>query len=177
MNFETEILNNRQDLKEVYNLRVTCWESSYKKHIVNYSKFPKGWYDELDSNAIHFIIRNDVDEIIASARLNCFEKLDDFLFKEWLENIHINKNSPFGFYSRLVVLPEYRGIRLGVLLDKSILKYSKQKEIDFVMGFSTERTSYMVSKLGFEKVGSIKTSYSDCNQHHPANVLIKKLRS
>lgn len=69
MNLEPKLLTEKSRLKEIYKLRVSSWEFSDKSRIINRQLFPEGWHDELDMDANHWIITNEQDEIIASARL------------------------------------------------------------------------------------------------------------
>ena len=73
-----ELLTDTWRLHEIYDLRLNAWEHTGKNEFVNRQLYPNGWYDPLDESAFHWVVINDQNKIIASARLNLFYSFEEF---------------------------------------------------------------------------------------------------
>lgn len=175
MNFEAKLLTDKDRLQEIYDLRVDVWENSEKKEFVNRQLFPNGWFDELDETAFHWAITNEQDRIIAAARLNLFDNFETFPYFEFIRHLNLPNEMPFGFYSRLVIHPDYQGLGLSILLDKSRMLYSESIKVRWLQGLATsERINNLIKKLDFKITGQAQVKYHDFTEPHTVNVLIKE---
>ena len=168
-----KLLTDKSRLQEIYDLRVDVWENSEKSEFVNRQLFPKGWFDDLDDTGFHLFIADDQNKIIAAARLNLFNTLNDFPYYKFISHLNIPAITPFAFYSRLVVDPSFQGNGLSAKLDFSILDLCKTNNAFWVIGLSSDRTELMVTKLGFKNYGSAEINYSELSDRHLINVIIK----
>lgn len=175
MNLEPKLLTDKSRLKEIYKLRVKSWEYSDKGGIINRQIFPEGWYDELDNEAYHWIITNDRDEIIASARLNIFKSLEDHPYFGLLKNLNIPKQTPFGFYGRLVIHPEYQGLKLSAKLIASRINYCETVKLRWLQALVTsDRIKNILWRYNFELIGEIEVNYHKFTDPHLVNVFVKE---
>lgn len=153
-----EILNDKSRLEEIYRLRVFCHENSVQNKFINSTYFPEGWKDKFDEDAIQWIIESE-NKIIASARvciLNHVNEIEEDFTKFSLPNAR-----PFAYFSRLVVHPSFRGLKLSNVLDHERIKYIKNNNIQFALAYVESmagRKSKLVS-LGFEELGTFKHKY------------------
>lgn len=169
------LLTDKSRLKEIYDLRVDVWENSEKGEFVNHQLFPNGWSDELDEKAFHWIITNEQDEIIASARLNIFNSLDEFPYYAFMKNLKIPSETPFGFYSRLVINPQYQGLKLSQRLVSSRIAYCEKNKIQWLQAFVTsERVKKIFNKLDFKIIGQVEMNYHEYTEPHLVNVFVKE---
>lgn len=175
MNLEPKLLTDRSRLKEIYKLRVRSWELSDKGGIINQHLFPDGWHDELDPTAQHWVITNERDEIIASARLNIFNRLEDYPYGALASNLDIHKCAPFGFYGRLVIHPQYQGLNLSAKLITSREHYCETIDLRWRQALVTnERIKNILSRFNFEYKGQIKVNYHKFTEPHLVDVLVKE---
>lgn len=173
MKLEPIILTDKTRLQEVYDLRVDAWENSPESQKVNRQLFPNGWFDVLDEIGLHWVIFNDQNKIIAAARLNIFDNLQEFPYLKFIKNINIPNTTPFAFYSRLVVAPSYQGNSISTNLDLSILDFCKMKNVTWIIGLSSHRTELMVKKFGFKNFGITRINYGKLSDTHEVNIIIK----
>lgn len=124
------ILIDKTRLPEIYRLRVLAWEHSERSAIINSTKFPEGWSDELDATASHFIVE-DGGQIIAAARLNILNDicLLPAIFQSAVDKQGIALTLPFAFFSRLCVHPDFRNQNLAAILDKARINYIKKQQV------------------------------------------------
>lgn len=175
MTLEPTLLTDTSRLQEIYDLRVDVWENSEKNNYVNRKLFPNGWFDDLDKTALHWVIINEQNKIIASARLNLFDTLDDYPYYEFIKHLYIPNKTPFGFYSRLVIHPEYQGLGLSIRLDTSRMLYCEAKKICWLQGLATDdRIKNLFEKLKFKIIGQAELNYHEFTQPHLVNVFIKE---
>lgn len=168
------LLTDKTRLQEIYNLRVDVWEDTAKSEFVNRQLFPDGWVDNLDEAGHNFVVTSD-ETIIASARLNLFNSPADFPFYKEIMHVRPPKSSPFGYYSRLVVSQGYRGNCISRNLDDSIIDLAIKLELKWIIGLSSERTDFMIKKLGFINYGTANIRYHKNSGLHLINVIIKHL--
>lgn len=174
MPFEPKLLTDKSRLEEIYNLRVNVWENSENKQVVNRHLFPNGWYDDLDDKAYHWIVTNEQDEIIASARLNIFNQMEDFPFYDSIKDLNIPKEAPFGFYSRLVVHPKYRGLKLSLKLVASRMLFCESMKVRWLQAhISSDMMKKILNRYDFDVIGQMAVSYHESTEPHVVNVFIK----
>lgn len=172
--FHPTLLTEKSSLQEIYDLRVDVWEKSIKSEFVNRQLFPNGWTDDFDEKGKIFVIKDD-EKIIASARLNSVLDLCSFPFYNEIKHLNLPKSSPFGYYSRLVISPLFQGKGLSIKLDKIIIDTARELELKWLIGLASERTEYMIKKLGFYKYGIAQVRYNTQSNFHPINVIIKQI--
>lgn len=175
MTLEPILLTDKTRLQEIYDLRVDVWENSEKSKFVNRQLFPDGWFDDLDQTAFHWVITNDQDKIIAAARLNLFDDFNQYPYNDFLKNLTIPKTTPFGFYSRLVIHPEYQGLGLSIRLDTSRMLFCEAKKIRWLQVLATnDRIKNLFEKLNFKIIGQAEVNYHEFTEPHLVNVFIKE---
>lgn len=176
MNLAAKPLTCNSRLKEIYELRVTAWEHSASGSVINHQLFPNGWQDELDTNALHWIITSDQDKIIASARLNVFYRPEAFPYYPSLKQLPIPRQSSFGFCSRLVIHPEYRGLGLTTRLLTARLDYCDAHDLSWASAFVTCRSvKEKLGTLGFRSIGEIAVNYHKLTHPHQVEVFVREL--
>ena len=174
MSLDPKLLTDKSRLKEIYDLRVNVWENSGNTQVVNRHLFPNGWYDDMDDKAYHWIITNEQDEIIASARLNIFDRLEEFPFYESIKNLDIPKEAPFGFYSRLVVHPKYRGLKLSLKLVVSRMLFCESMKVRWLQAHITsDMMKKILNRYDFDVIGQTTVNYHASTEPHEVNVFIK----
>lgn len=159
------ILEDKSRLTDIYNLRITAYEHSYKSIYVNKEVFPEGWKDDLDERAIHWVVEYD-NNIIASARLAVLNDLSET--GEDIYDFHLPEGRPFAYYSRLVVHPNFQGYGLSKILDAVRVKYIEDEPIAFGLAFSFDDRSKSLLKLGFKELGIV--NYKWCGLPLPQTV-------
>ena len=175
MYFEPKLLADKSRLQEIYKLRVISWERSSKGAIINHQLFPEGWHDELDESALHWIISNERDEIIAAARLNIIDRLEDYPYGALDTDLEVGKCAPFGFYGRLVIHPQYQGLNLSARLLASRERYCDAIGLRWRQALVTdERVKKKLLQLNFECKGQIEVNYHTGTLPHLVDVFVKE---
>jgi hypothetical protein len=170
--FKVEILRDRTRLPEVYNLRVIAWEHSEKAAFINKEHFPEGWKDKFDDNAFHWVIKYH-NKIIASARVAMLNQVSDL--DEALNNYNLPQISPIGFYSRMVVHPDFRGNKIVAMMDSVRINFLKCNYIPYTIAYANDKRIARLEKLGFEKaIDSLGAKYGTNPVTHYSTVLIYK---
>ena len=168
-----QLLNDKSRLQEIYDLRVNVWESE-KNDFVNRRLYPNGWQDELDQSAFHWIVSNDQDQIIASARLNIFNSLKDFPYYASVKYLPFPQERPFAFYSRLVVHAQYRQSGLSRKLFNGRKYFCDEKGIHLSQVFINNRQVIgQFEKSGYKNIGQAEVNYHAASRPHSVNVFIK----
>lgn len=169
------LLTDKSRLPEIYNLRLNVWEHSGKSEFVNRNLYPNGWYDDLDKSAFHWIVVNNENKIIASARLNLFNSLEEFPYYLSVQNLLLPEIMPFAFFSRLVVHPQYRqnGLSRQLFTDRTL--FCKEKEIQWTQVFiNNPAIIRQYEKSGYQNIGQAGVSYHPSSEPHLVNVFIKE---
>jgi hypothetical protein len=153
---EPAILTGEERLEEIYKLRCLAWENSPNPGSINFTKYPKGFFDHLDKKSIHFFSVNERNEIIAASRItivNAFEELPYpaifKMYKSW------PSERPFLFFSRLVIHPGYRKMGLKEKMDKIRLKYQTENRVAFSVMTGSERRAHELAAHGFKTVATV----------------------
>ncbi|MBS1776337.1 MAG: GNAT family N-acetyltransferase [Bacteroidetes bacterium] len=147
------LLTDKSRLQEIYDLRVTAYESSPKSIYVNRNTFPNGWFDHLDplEETLHWIIEQE-NKIIASARLAILQDLKDT--NEDFDKFELPPDRPFAYWSRLVIHPSYRRSSAKAVLDNVRLKYIRDnQEIKFALCCASQDRWNSLLSLGFRYLG------------------------
>lgn len=172
---KAEFLADKLRLPEVYDLRLNVWEHSGKNDFVNRKLYPNGWFDELDQSAYHWIVVNEKNRIIASARLHLFYSLEDFPYYQSVKKFLLPTVMPFAFYSRLVVDPGYRQNGLSRLLYKVRSEFSREKGARWSQVFiNNPIILQQFERSGYRNIGKAEVAYHSSSQPHSVNVLIKE---
>lgn len=169
------LLTDLSRLPEIYDLRLNVWEHSGKSEFVNRKLYPNGWYDHLDESAFHWIIINDQDKIIASARLHLFNSLEEFPYHLSVKNFSLPELMPFAFFSRLVVHPHYRNHGLSRQLYKSRARFCEERKIRWSQVFiNNPLIINQYEKSGYKNIGQANVAYHPSSHPHLVNVFIKE---
>lgn len=170
---QAQLLSDKSRLQEIYDLRVNVWDSE-KNDFVNRRLYPNGWQDELDQSAFHWIIKNDQDQIIASARLNIFNSLRDFPYYTSVKHLAFPRKRPFAFYSRLVVHSQYRQNGLSRKLFNGRRSFCNEKGIHLSQVFiNNKQVIGQFEKSGYKNIGQAQINYHVASKPHSVNVFIK----
>lgn len=141
------LLADKSRLKEIYHLRVRAWQ---QHGLITIDKYPNGYYDNLDENGFHWIVIKD-NQIIASARLNILSKAEELPCPETFKRVIHFDNTPFFFYSRLVIDPAWQGNRISYLLDEARIRFIKEHpDIKKVIATAGIRRAKKLEQYGFE---------------------------
>lgn len=169
------LLTDNSRLQEIYNLRVDVWGHYEKSQLVNRKLFPDGWRDGLDENGFHWIITNEDDKIIAAARLNIFNSLEEFPYFSNIKHLPLPESSPFAFYSRLVIHPGYRGEGRSFQLAKSRMRFCEARKINWSQVYITnEQIKRRFMEMNFHIIGQAEINYHKFTPAHSVNVFIQE---
>lgn len=170
-----ELLTDTWRLPEIYDLRLNAWEHSGKSEFVNRQLYPNGWYDQLDESAFHWVVINDQNKIIASARLNLFNSFEEFPYYLSVKNLLLPDAMPFAFFSRLVVHPHYKQNGLSRQLFNSRAIFCEERGIKWSQVFiNNQLIISQFEKSGYKNIGQGKVSYYPCSDPHSVNVFVKE---
>lgn len=170
-----ELLTDTSRLQEIYDLRLNVWEHSGKSKFVNRKFYPNGWHDHLDGSAFHWIVINDQNKIIASARLNIFNSLEEFPYFLSVKNFSLPDVMPFAFFSRLVVHPQYRQNGLSRKLYNDRTRFCEERGIRWSQVFINNPVIIsQFEKSGYKNIGQANVNYHPCSDPHSVNVFIKE---
>lgn len=151
---EPFILEDKSRLPEIFQLRVRAYQDSPLKSHITPEKYPDGYSDNLDNSGIHFVVCDANDRIIAAARLNAINCIEELPYPGVFRSFELPPEKPFLFYSRLVVESDFRNNRLAANLLRNVMCYHKEKS--FPYGITTVKNNInMVLSVGFEKLGII----------------------
>jgi predicted GNAT family N-acyltransferase len=171
--YQIKQLSDKAKLQEIYNLRVSAWENSANQAVVNSDFFSKGWFDDFDETAIHWIIEDETEKIIAAARLNIIATVQAIPYASVLE---LPKEMPMAFLSRLVVDVKHRRNGLGSLLKQVRMEFCKAHPIDWILVFATdEQRVNFVQKSGWTIAGQMEIQFHRFAPALSVNAFIKKL--
>jgi hypothetical protein len=169
------LLTDTTRLPEIYDLRLKVWEHSGKNTFVNRQLYPNGWYDPLDDSAFQWVVINERNEIIASARLNLFNSLKEFPYFLSVKDFSLPDVMPFAFFSRLVVHPHYRqnGLSRQLFINRSI--FCEERGIRWSQVFiNNVFIMNQFEKSGYKNIGQARVAYHPCADPHSVNVFIKE---
>lgn len=170
-----ELLTDKSRLHEIYDLRLNVWEHSGKSEFVNRKLYPNGWNDDLDDEAFHWVIINNQNKIIASARLNIFDSFEEFPYYLSVKNFSLPDIMPFAFFSRLVVHPQYRQKGLSKKLFASRTRFCEERDIRWTQVFiNNQHIISQFEKSGYKNIGISQVAYHHSSDPHPVNVFIKE---
>ncbi|HRP31106.1 MAG TPA: GNAT family N-acetyltransferase [Agriterribacter sp.] len=173
----TGLLTDASALQDIYDLRLDVWEHSGNTEFVNRQLFPNGWYDNLDSSALHWITSNEEGRIVAAARLNLFDDLTEFPYFNAVEHLPYDGVGRFAFFSRLIVHPKYRSLGLSEQLFDERERFCEENGIHWSQVFINN--PYVVRLFegkGFVNIGKAEVSYHMASVPHAVNVFIKQNR-
>ena len=172
---DPQLLTDMTRLKEIFELRVDVWEQSENCEFVNRRFYPNGWFDELDKTAFHWIITNARNEIIAAARLNIFNSLEEFPYYPSMTHLPFLGAMPFAFLSRLIIHPGYRQKGLSRKLALARMLFCKDKNVNWFQVFiNHKRIINLFEKMNYANIGQAKVSYDKFSKPHSVNVFIKQ---
>ncbi|HEY5370545.1 MAG TPA: GNAT family N-acetyltransferase [Hanamia sp.] len=169
------LLTDMTRLPEIYDFRLKVWEHSGKNEFVNRQLYPDGWYDQLDLSAFHWVVINEQNKIIASARLNLFNSFDEFPYYLSVKNLSLPHVMPFAFFSRLVVHPHYRQNGLSRQLFTSRSIFCEERGIIWSQVFiNNEFIMNQFDRSGYKNIGEAQIAYHPCANPHSVNVFTKE---
>lgn len=153
------LLDDKSRLAEIYNLRVEAWQHSHNSKYVNKTIFPDGWYDDLDNTGFHWIITDISNRIIGSARFNIVNDIVEIPNGEIFARFIKSFPSPLGFFSKLVIHPDFRKNGLSSLFDLARIDFIKQSDISLTLLTCDGVRTIKLLKHGFSIVGQDHISF------------------
>ena len=149
------LLTDLTRLPEIYALRVAAWGQSPGAQYVNSRLFPQGWFDALDTHATarHWVVEDD-GRIIASARAVLLDTLEESSQAD-LARFALPAGRPWGYLSRLVISPAYRGLGLAEKFDQVRMAFLRDSGADFALGASFPKRIAMLREQGWEALGPV----------------------
>ncbi|MEL6261358.1 MAG: GNAT family N-acetyltransferase [Cyanobacteria bacterium J06626_6] len=139
-------------LEAIAQLRASVWNQQLQTAVFSETK----WSDAHDQHAFHWIVLNEQNNLIASARLCVHQSVSELPDSQEIEGLLPELPTPIAMMSRLVVEPSYQ--RLGIARRLDIRRLERAGQIGAkslvlqVPGY--RRTS--VERLGFEYSGRAK---------------------
>ncbi len=164
---EPYILSDKNRLQEIYNLR---YDSLRDHECANNFDIElisdiNSHIETLDETGIHFIIQNNFNnEIAATYRLNILDTIDQLPYPGIFKPFPLPKQTPFLFYSRLVVSKKYRNNNLATKLQSKLCSFHIEKDIPFGIGTVHHLVNWL-QKWGFDILGDINPRL-DKNYHY-----------
>lgn len=95
--YEPILLTDKSRLQEIYDLRIAAWENSERICSINKTKFPNGWVEEIDKDAFHFVVFDDSNKIVASARISLHNSLDELPYPSAFRSFNLPTDRPLRF--------------------------------------------------------------------------------
>lgn len=167
---EPILLTDKTRLKEIYQLRVLAWEHSDYSKYINRQLYPNGLTDHLDNDGFHFIMQNDKNEIIGCNRFNILHDSNDLIEKEFYYKFRFPMTRPFGFFSRLVIHPDYRGLKLSSKFDQAVLNFSKQQGVSFSVVRVRFEGIKQLTKFGFQILDKANSKFYGNSEWHVSDI-------
>jgi hypothetical protein len=152
---EAKLLNRKERMQEIYDLRVLAHENSPNKSFINRTIFPSGYSDNIDTlnETYHWIVEHD-NKIIASQRIAIVREIE-LLDKEF-HSIEALSETPFAYWGRIVVHPDFRKTNAMRLLERAGKKFILENPwINFSMCCAVPEKVKALEILGFRKAGMI----------------------
>jgi predicted GNAT family N-acyltransferase len=99
-------------LKDVFRLRAFVW-----RQLSEHPQFcSEDWTDEFDASALHWVALVD-GRLAAAARMSVHDRLEGIPDFQFFAGLNLSLASPIASINRLVVHPDFRGMRLSHELD------------------------------------------------------------
>ena len=155
------LLTDKLRLQEIYDLRVAAWENSDRIGSINKTKFPNGWAEEIDKDAFHFVVFDDSNKIVASARITLHNSINELPCPSSFKDFQLPIDKPFAFYSRLVVAPNNRSSFFFKKLDQSRIAFLKENKIPFAIATCKDKRLKSMIEIGFEVLGKTTVEYAE----------------
>lgn len=175
MKKDINLLTNKFQLQEIYDFRVHAWENSPAKNTVNRILFPNGWSDGVDDFSLIWYKKNDLGQIIATARLTYFDDVQNAIdLGIDLTNVELPPQRPFGFLSRLAIDKSFRGKGLSRCFDEIRLNKLKKDKIPFGLVEVIDQRVEGLKALGFKVIGMVKFKPNSQGQEETLNLMIYK---
>lgn len=171
--YQPHIITDKSELSLIFKFRVTCYENSPYRHIVNSAIFPNGWYDELDKDSDHWLIKHE-KRIIGSARASIISNFDQLSLSGIVTTSKpIKLDYPVGLISRLVIAKDYRRLGLANKFDLIRLNRLSDKRILTVLAEARTERVKPLKRLGFEEHSAVLFSPTKNAPTEKLTLLIK----
>jgi len=174
--YEPILLTDKSRLQEIYDLRIAAWENSERICSINKTKFPNGWVEEIDKDAFHFVVFDDSNKIVASARISLHNSLDELPYPSAFRSFNLPTDRPFAFYSRLVVSPNHRNSLLLKKLDQIRIAFLKENKIPFAIATCKDKRLKSVIEIGFEVLGRTTVQYAEKDEESALILMLDNIK-
>ena len=77
---------------------------------------------------------------------------------------------PFGFFSRLVIHPDYRGLKLSSKFDQAVLNFSKQQGVSFSVVRVRFEGIKQLTKFGFQILDKANSKFYGNSEWHVSDI-------
>ena len=122
---------------------------------------PGGWIDALDESAAHWVVRDDADRVVAAARFHVHDDVEEAQRHFARRVILPQVDGRVGFFSRLVVVPCARGLRLSGLADEARWREAERREVVNVLAKpGADERVQTLERLGFRVVTELEATTS-----------------
>lgn len=170
------LLTDKSRLQEIYDLRVEAWESSDRIGTINRTTFPNGWIEEIDEKAFHFVVLDETDKIVASARISLHNSLDELPYPTAFKNFQLPVDRPFAFYSRLVVSPNSRSHFYFKKLDQIRITFLMEKKIQFALATCSDKRLRSMLDVGFTVLGKTTIDYAEIGEEKALILMLDNIK-
>ncbi len=136
-------------LDAIAKLRVSVWSHQLGRTAFSEEK----WSDEHDLHAFHWVVMNDENELIASARLCVHNTIAEFPDFDEIQGLVTELPAPIAMMTRLVVSPSYQRLGISRKLDLARLQKAKQMGTKSSVLQVPYYRIKSVEKLGFKCLG------------------------
>ncbi|MGD1852146.1 MAG: GNAT family N-acetyltransferase [Cyanophyceae cyanobacterium] len=143
---------DRSYLNAIGKLRVQVWSNQLKDKAFSGEE----WRDDHDLHAFHWVVMNEENQLIASARLCIHKNVVDLPDFEEIQELVRNLPSPIAMMSRLVVSPLYQRSGIARKLDLARLQKAMQTNAQSIILQVPSYRSKAIEKLGFKCLGKAK---------------------
>ena len=142
-------------LPEIYALRVAAWEQSPGAEYVNSELFPQGWFDALDTHATarHWAVE-DGGRIVAAARVVLLGSIEESGQPD-LARFALPAGRPWGYLSRLVIAPAFRGLGLAGKFDQARMSFLRDSGAAFALAASFPARVARLHRQGWQQLGPV----------------------
>ena len=149
------LLTDLARLPEIYALRVAAWEQSPGAPYVNRALFPQGWADALDTHphARHWVVEVD-GHLVAAARVVLLDTIAESGQPD-LSRFALPLGRPWGYLSRLVIAPAYRGRGLAEKFDQTRMSFLRNSCAAFALGASFPERVARLHRQGWTQLGPV----------------------
>jgi hypothetical protein len=159
--FHAEIVTSKTVLDNIAALRVTAWRANGGE-LPSFIERQDIHNDEHEQHAIHFAVMQD-ERPVAAAKMCIHAKAEECPDPESLLGYEGNLEPPIATFSRLVVLPNFRGLGFPLLLTQCRIAICRERKCGSIVCVLEQQSRMKeMEGLGFKRLGPTKIRYLSC---------------